>query len=88
MTRKEAIEYIVKKEKGSYEELKNQIGTDLLEQFELLGYISKGIHEGKETWSANKFAYRSYNKSFNTEAKDSLIDNILHLLFAKILKVK
>ncbi len=84
MTREKAFKYMYEKGHGNLTELKESIGEEFIEKFELVGYIRKGINNKREdTWNVTnsfKEIYRNIYKG------PSLIESLLGLFCHYILR--
>lgn len=58
----EALEFLFKKRHGSIEELKTTIDEETIREFELVGFIKRGVANNEDTWKISESA-RTFYKS-------------------------
>jgi hypothetical protein len=82
MTRKEAIEYLIKQKKGYINDIINVIGKENFNALSLLGFIKRGKEvNNKDSWQITKSA-EEFLKPYNK--KISFFDKIRYYLNSKL----
>jgi len=62
MTQEEALRHIVNHQSGDANVLKNKLGESLLEEFELVGFLIRGVHTYRTSGSAIQLYNSIYRK--------------------------
>jgi hypothetical protein len=64
-TQEEALKFITETNKGDLNELQKNVEEKLIKQFELIGFISRGLEpNAKNGWHATETAKRIYNSVY------------------------
>lgn len=61
---KTRLGYVCKTDKGYVNDLVDNVGVDCMEEFESVGFITKGITLKNETWRKTKMADKYYKDVF------------------------
>lgn len=84
MDRKNALKIVSSIKQGSIEELESKIGSSFLRDFELIGYITKGIDShGENTWKITSSGRDSFKKIYS---EPNLLEKALGLFCHYILR--
>ncbi len=62
----QALNFICTKGSGSIDELKKNIDEKTIREFELVGFIKRGVTSEIETWKISKSARSFYNSIYGT----------------------
>ena len=65
MTQEMALNFVYDKQSGEISELRNQISEDVVNQFELVGFITRGIDSQSEnTWKITETAQKIFTTMY------------------------
>jgi hypothetical protein len=65
MTRESALSLVYNQKQGSIKDLKSLIGSNFVKDFELVGYITKGVDgSGDNTWQITLSGKDSYKQIY------------------------
>lgn len=65
MTQKEALNFVCKQQNGDMLSLEDRITKEMVLQFELVGFITKGVNSKQSnTWRVTEMAKKIYNSFY------------------------
>jgi hypothetical protein len=84
MRQEDALRYVSENKHGDIQTLKNTLGDCMVEQFELVGFITRGVvDKGFDTWQVSGDASAIYKSIFQ---RPTFIDSIKGLYCHYILR--
>ena len=74
MTQEMALDFVYNKQSGEISELRDKISEDVVNQFELVGFITRGVDSQSEnTWKVTETAQKIFTTMYK---KPSLVERL------------
>ncbi|MEI8271562.1 MAG: hypothetical protein WCG08_02980 [Paludibacter sp.] len=84
MTQEMALNFVYDKQSGEISELRNEISEDVVNQFELVGFITRGIDSQSEnTWKITETAQKIFTTMYK---KPGFIESLKGMYCHYVLK--